>query len=104
VRESRHHQASPNAYEKGAGRVAKNLADALKRAKSQGDISVTDVTSVANHFVGMMRGDEYLGVILDLRGKIVGREADALVKSAVDLCVYGIAVRNEARRAHKCSR
>jgi AcrR family transcriptional regulator len=91
-------------YEKGAGRAAKNLADALKRAKSQGDISTTDCAAVANHFVGMIRGNEYLRVVLGLRGKIVGREADAFVKSAVDMCMYGIAAPDEARRAHKRSR
>jgi AcrR family transcriptional regulator len=88
-------------YEKGPGRATKCLADALKRAKSQGDISVTDFNSVANHFVGMMRGNEYLRVVLGLRGKIVGREADAFVKSAVDLCMYGIAAPDKARRTTK---
>lgn len=91
-------------YEKGPGRAAKNLAEALKKAKSQGDITVTDFNSVANHFVGMMRGNEYLRVILGLRGKIVGREADALVKSAVDLCMYGIAAPGGAGRTRKASR
>jgi AcrR family transcriptional regulator len=91
-------------YEKGAGRASKNLADALKRAKSQGDISVADVTAVANHFVGMMRGNEYLRVVLGLRGKIAGGEADAFVKSAVDLCMYGMVAPDKARRAHNRSR
>jgi hypothetical protein len=92
-------------YEKGAGRAAKNLGDALKRAKTQGHIATTtDVAAVANHFVGMMRGNEYLRVVLGMRGKIVGREADAFVKSAVDMCMYGIAAPDEAKRAHKRSR
>ena len=91
-------------YEKGAGRASQNLADALKRAKSQGGISITDFAAVASHFVSMMRGNEYLRVVLGLRGKIVGREADAFVKSAVDLCMYGITAPDEARRAHKRSR
>jgi AcrR family transcriptional regulator len=88
-------------YEKGPARASKCLADALKRAKSEGDVAVTDFTSVANHFVGMIRGNEYLRVVLGLRGRIAGREADALVKSAVDLCMYGIVAPEEARRARK---
>jgi AcrR family transcriptional regulator len=91
-------------YEKGPGRAAKGLAEALKCAKSQGDISVTDFNSVANHFVGMMRGNEYLRVILGLRGKIAGKEAETFVKSAVDLCMNGIARPNEAKRYRKASR
>jgi hypothetical protein len=50
------------------------------------------------------RGNEYLRVVLGLRGKIVGREADAFVKSAVDLCMYGIAAPDKAGRASKASR
>lgn len=97
-RSQRFSELAHTAYEKGPGRATKNLANALKKAKSQGDISATDFNSVANHFVGMMRGNEYLRVILGLRGKIVGREANGFVKSAVDLCIYGIAAPSKVKR------
>jgi AcrR family transcriptional regulator len=91
-------------YDKGPGRAAKTLAEALRKAKSQGDIKVTDFNSVANHFVGMIRGNDYLRVVLGLRGKIAGREADVFVKSAVDLCMYGIAAPDKVRQTRKTLR
>lgn len=91
-------------YENGAARASKSLAEALRKAKSSGDIVNVDFVTVANHFVGMMRGNEYLRILLGLRGKLTGREADAFVKSAVDLCLYGIVAPEEARRAGRARR
>jgi AcrR family transcriptional regulator len=88
-------------YEKGPARASRCLADALKKASSDREVSISDFSSVANHFVGMIRGNEYLRVVLGLRGRISGREADALVKSAVDLCLYGIVASKEAKQPRK---
>lgn len=104
VESDRFPELARTVYEKGPARATKCLADALKRANSEGDVAVSDFTSVANHFVGMIRGNEYLRVVLGLRGKIAGREADAQVESMVDLCMYGIAAPNAAKRARKAPR
>jgi AcrR family transcriptional regulator len=85
-------------YEKGPGRAASHLARILEDAKARNEIKVTDCASVANHFVSMIRGNQYLKVVLGLRAPLKGSEANAFVKSAVDLCLDGIVVPTSTKR------
>lgn len=85
-------------YEKGPGRAASHLTRILEDAKARGEIQVIDCAGVANHFVSMIRGNQYLKVVLGLRPPLKGSEASAFVKSAVDLCLYGIVTPSSAKR------
>ena len=85
-------------YEKGPGQAASHLTRVLEKAKARGEIKPIDCASVANHFVSMIRGNQYLRVALGLRAPLTGGEANAFVKSAVDLCLYGIVASDSPKR------
>jgi AcrR family transcriptional regulator len=81
-------------YEQGPGRATSQLARVLESAKKRGEIRVDDCPRVAGHFVGMIRDNLHLQVVLGLRPPPSNKEMQAAVASAVEVFLNGI-------RAHK---
>jgi AcrR family transcriptional regulator len=81
-------------YEQGPGRATSQLAAVLEGAKKRGEIRVNDCPRVAGHFVGMIRDNLHLQVVLGLRPPPSNKEMQAAVASAVEVFLNGI-------RAHK---
>jgi AcrR family transcriptional regulator len=81
-------------YEQGPGRATSQLARVLESAKKRGEIRVEDCPRVAGHFVGMIRDNLHLQVVLGLRPPPSKKEMQAAVASAVEVFLNGI-------RAHK---
>ena len=77
-------------YDKGPGRASDRLADVLEEAKAGGEIQLDDCHSAADHFVGMLRDNLHLRVILGLRPPPSPAEAEAAVASAVNTFLHGI--------------
>lgn len=77
-------------YDKGPGRASDRLAEVLEEAKSRGEIELDDCHSAADHFVGMLRDNLHLQVILGLRSPPSPVEAEAAVASAVSIFLHGI--------------
>ncbi|WP_283848363.1 TetR/AcrR family transcriptional regulator C-terminal domain-containing protein [Bradyrhizobium ivorense] len=77
-------------YDKGPGRASDRLAEVLEEAKARGEIQLNDCHSAADHFVGMLRDNLHLQVILGLRPPPSPTEAEAAVKSAISIFLHGI--------------
>jgi len=77
-------------YDKGPGRASDRLAEVLEEAKTRGEIQLGDCHSAADHFVGMLRDNLHLQVILGLRPPPSAAEAEGAVASAVSIFLYGI--------------
>ncbi|MBR0823468.1 TetR/AcrR family transcriptional regulator [Bradyrhizobium liaoningense] len=77
-------------YDKGPGRASDRLADVLEDAKARGEIQIGDCHLAADHFVGMLRDNLHLRVILGLRPPPSAAEAEAAVASTVNIFLYGI--------------
>ena len=80
-------------YEQGPGRAASRLAEVLTRARQRGDIRANDCHRLAGHFVGMIRDNLHLQVVLGLRPPPSKKQA----KIAVELCGDGIPDRGAPR-------
>jgi AcrR family transcriptional regulator len=77
-------------YEQGPGRATSQLAEVLEIAKARGDIQAEDCLRLAGHFVGMIRDNVHLQVILGLRSPPSDAEMRAAVASAVELFLNGV--------------
>ncbi|MBO1908825.1 TetR/AcrR family transcriptional regulator [Microvirga sp. 3-52] len=77
-------------YEQGPGRATSQLAGVLEIAKKRGDIQADDCQRLAGHFVGMIRDNLHLQVILGLRPPPSDKEMRAAVASAVELFLNGV--------------
>lgn len=77
-------------YDKGPGRASDRLAEVLEEAKTRGEIQLDDCHSAADHFVGMLRDNLHLRVILGLRPPPSPAEAEAVVASAISIFLHGI--------------
>jgi AcrR family transcriptional regulator len=77
-------------YEEGPGRMAARLAEVLEASKQQGDVRIDDCRVAASQFVGMIRDNLHLQVVLGLRGFLTTDEANAAVASAVDIFLNGV--------------
>ena len=77
-------------YDKGPGRASDRLAEVLEEAKARGEIQLGDCHAAADHFVGMLRDNLHLRVILGLRPPPSPAEAEAAVASAVSIFLHGI--------------
>lgn len=77
-------------YDKGPGRASARLAEVLEQARARGEIHVEDCHSAADHFVGMLRDNLHLRVILGLRPPPSPAEAEAAVASAIGIFLHGI--------------
>lgn len=77
-------------YELGPGLASRTLADVLAAAQARGEIGACDSHTAADHFVGMIRGNIHLQVILGIRSPPKAPERRALTTSAVDIFLNGV--------------
>ena len=82
-------------YEQGPGRATSQLAEVLKIAKETGEIRADDCQRLAGHFVGMIRDNLHLQVILGLRRPPSDKEMRAAVASAVEIFLNGVRIAPE---------
>ena len=77
-------------YERGPGRAASQLAEVLELAKEHGEIRTDDCLCAAGHFVGMIRDNLHLQVVLGLRPPPSDKERQKAVESAVEIFLNGV--------------
>lgn len=77
-------------YEQGPGRMATRLAEVLAAFRKKGAIDVDDCDIAASQFVGMIRDNLHLQVVLGLRAAPTREEADGAVASAVTIFLNGV--------------
>jgi AcrR family transcriptional regulator len=77
-------------YEQGPGRATIRLAQILEEAQKRDEIRVGDCGQLANHFIGMIRDNLHLQVVLGLRPPPSEKEMRDAVASAVDLFLNGV--------------
>jgi AcrR family transcriptional regulator len=80
-------------YEQGPGRATSQLAEVLEGARKRGEIRTDNCLRVAGHFVGMIRGNLHLQVVLGLRPPPSDKEMREVVASAVEVILNGIRTR-----------
>jgi AcrR family transcriptional regulator len=80
-------------YEQGPGRTTSRLAEVLERAMQRGEIRNGDCERLADHFVGMIRDNLHLQVVLGLRPAPSQEEVCAAVGSAVEVFLEGVRAR-----------
>lgn len=77
-------------YEQGPGRATSRLAEVLEAAYKRGELRTDDCSRMAGHFVGMIRDNLHLQVVLGLRTAPSDKEAKAAVRSAVEVFLNGV--------------
>lgn len=77
-------------YETGPGRASARLAEVLEAARARGEIDVPDCRMAADHFVGMVRDNLHLQVLLGLRAPPNQEEAENLITSVVSTFLDGV--------------
>jgi AcrR family transcriptional regulator len=80
-------------YHQGPGRAARELQARLEAAVSRGHIPPLDAAAAADHFVGMLRDNLHLQVVLGLREAPDEAELQRRAIAAVDIFLVGIAGR-----------
>jgi AcrR family transcriptional regulator len=80
-------------YDNGPGRASARLAEVLEEYRSHGDIEVADCLRAADHFVGGFRDNVHLQVLLGLRRPPRPKEAEAALKTAVEIFLNGVRAR-----------
>ena len=88
-------------YEKGPGRTCAALAQVLQRAADRGEIRTVDPARQAEHFVGLMRDNLHLQVVLGLRPPPTSAEIHRIVDSAVGLFLEGLSPRQDRELEHR---
>jgi AcrR family transcriptional regulator len=76
-------------FDAGPGRTSANLARVLEQRGREWGIEAGDPKRLAEHFLGMIRDDLHLRVVLGLRPPPTPAEARAAVESAVRMFVNG---------------
>jgi hypothetical protein len=79
-------------YERGPGRAAANLKEALDLAIGSGEIAHIDTQVAADQFIGLVRDNLHLQVVLGLRAPPGPDEIDKTARSAVNIFLHGVAV------------
>jgi AcrR family transcriptional regulator len=77
-------------YERGPGRATARLAEILEEAGKRGEVRTGDYPRMADQFVGMIRDNFHLQVVLGLRPPPSAEEAQKTVDSAVGIFLDGI--------------
>jgi AcrR family transcriptional regulator len=77
-------------YEQGPGRATSRLAEVLEGANKRGEIRTDDCLRLAGHFVGMIRDNLHLQVVLGLRAAPSVEEAQEAVGSVVEVFLNGV--------------
>lgn len=81
-------------FDRGPGRASARLAEVLEEAKARHEIDVDDCKMAADLFVGMLRDNHHLQVVLGLRPPPAPAEAEAVVVAAVTIFLSGIGRRS----------
>lgn len=76
-------------YEYGPGRSAERLAEVLESARQKGEITIKDCSLAANQFMGMLRDNTYLQILLRLRPPLTEAEQENYIHSVVDIFLEG---------------
>lgn len=90
---NRHPDLGRTFYECGPARATSRLAEVLEAAEIRSDIQAGDYFRVADHFVGLIRDNLHLQVVLGLRAPPDETETHQAVLSAVDLFLMGVTPR-----------
>lgn len=77
-------------YEKGAGSASAVVMSLLQQAKADGHIEVKDCRKAADIFIGMLRNNVHLEVVLQLRAPLTPREMKSWVANAVAIFLAGV--------------
>lgn len=77
-------------YERGPARASARLAEVLQAARARGEIRADDCQRAAGHFLGMIRDNLHLQVVLGLRPPPSERETREAVASAVEIFLDGV--------------
>jgi hypothetical protein len=77
-------------YDKGPGRAASRLREVLEAARANGEVHVGDCATAADHFVGMLRNNFHLRIVLGLQPEPSAEAIEVFVESAVDIFLDGI--------------
>jgi AcrR family transcriptional regulator len=77
-------------YAAGPESAVKNLTAMLKTAQERGDISCLDCKTAASQFVGMLRDNVYMEVLLRLRPAPEQEERKKIIESAVEIFINGL--------------
>lgn len=88
-------------FEHGPSRATAHLAEALSFYRDQGRIVIADPALAAEHFIGMIRDDRHLNVVLGLRPALDQKEIDASVAQAVAIFMDGVRASQAASRRPK---
>lgn len=80
-------------YDNAPARAARRLGEVLDQYAKIGQIEVADSFRAAEHFIGMIRGDLFLSVVLGLRAPPEPSEAHALVSEVTHIFLDGVAAR-----------
>lgn len=73
----------------GSGRAASGLAQLLERYAEAGALTIANPAEAAEHFIGMLRDDSHLRVVLGVRPPLAERECNARVTQVVDIFLEG---------------
>ena len=84
-------------FTSGPANAASGLAALLEAAKIRGAIQCPDCKLAASQFIGMLRDNTYLEVLLRLRDAPDDREKEKLVKNAVHIFLEGLKPREDIR-------
>jgi AcrR family transcriptional regulator len=76
-------------FDGGPGRASARLAGVLEEFRRRGEIEVEDSRRAAEHFIGMLRDDLHLRVVLGLRPPPDAAEIDLSVRQAVGIFLDG---------------
>lgn len=77
-------------YETGPGRASAGLASVLRQMGRNWGIRGSNFNQLAEHFLGMIRDDLHMQVVLGLRPPPTPDEAEAAVRSAVAIFLGGV--------------
>ncbi|XKM14573.1 TetR/AcrR family transcriptional regulator [Orbaceae bacterium ac157xtp] len=77
-------------FSSGPGCAADSLKELLDAAQKRGEIKCKDTLLSANQFIGMLRDNLYLQVLLKLRPSPKEQEIKILAQNAVDIFLLGV--------------
>jgi TetR/AcrR family transcriptional regulator, mexJK operon transcriptional repressor len=86
-------------FERGPGRAGTRLAAVLEGFQQRGEIEVQDCQRAAEHFIGMLRDDLHLRVVLGLRPPPDAAEVEVSVRQAVHIFLNGCRARKRGTTA-----
>ena len=89
-------EAAKAFYVSGPARAAVRLAELIEERAKRGEIEVRDSRLAAQFFVGMVRGNIQLEVVLGVREAPDDDEMETIVTAAVDTFLHGLAPQGSA--------